>query len=551
MRAWLVLFLVGCEGASHVAGVDCTSNSDCKLGAVSGTCEATKFCSYPDSTCDGNRYGPGAGSDLSNTCVTGPASCGGKDQACCTGDLCGTDLACDATTKTCTCGGKGEVCCTSSVCQTNLVCSSGTCACGSIGDPCCDGTTCNTGLACSAGTCDGGVLSIAVGEAHTCALRSDHTVTCWGHDSKPYAVHVPSMSTTTIATPTPISVPGLTDVAALRAGGKHTCARKMDGTLWCWGHNESGQLGDGTTNDSASPVQVTGLSGVTLFDVGKFHSCAVGTVSGSQGLWCWGHGTQGSHANTVRDANLGRLGNGDLLDHATPVKVDLSAATTGGQTVKWLSTGVHHSCVAMSDNTVWCWGANSAGQLGNGMTTSTKVPVAVNLASVTIPPGAAIEEVACSRGNGIGTSCLRLSNGAVYCWGSGRYGEFGDGSSITPTPPANRTAPTTAVSTASLGGTFNQLVAGADNVCGRDTTGAVYCWGHGISGAMGNDSLADQPAPVTVVGASGATQLDMGHRDACIVDGSSQLYCWGNNRGFRMTNGIPTGPVLHAVKVPL
>jgi len=552
MRAWLVLFLVGCEGASHVAGVACSGDADCKLGDVTGKCESTGFCSYPDATCDGNRYGPGAGSGLSETCVTGPATCGAKDQACCANMLCGTNLACTASTMTCTCGDKDGPCCDGTTCGANLACEAGACTCGALGDPCCGGSTCNTGLTCSGGTCGGSVLAIATGEGHMCALRSDHSVSCWGFDWKPYASDVIGMSTPVIASHTPFTIPGLSDVEAIRAGGKHTCARKTDGTLWCWGHNENGQLGDGTTTSSVTAVQVAGLTGVTLFDAGFVHTCAVGMYMGTQGVWCWGHGTMGSHASKLRDPNMGRLGNGDLLDHLTPTRVDLTAATSGGQTVRSLSTGLHHTCVALSDKTVWCWGANAQGQLGNGNTTSTKVPVAADLSGVTIPVGVTIEEVAVTKAHSSGVTCLRLSNGAVYCWGDGIHGEFGDGTSISPTPPAARLTPTTPVTTTSLGSaTFVQLAAGGAFVCGRDSSGAVWCWGFGYMGALGNNSQGDQTAPVQVMNLTGATQLDVGHRNACAIDGASQLFCWGNNRRSRMTNALPPGAVLTATKVPL
>jgi serine/threonine-protein kinase len=147
---------------------------------------------------------------------------------------------------------------------------------------------------------------------------------------------------------------------------------------------------------------------------------------------------------------------------------------------------------------------------------------------------------------------MRLSNGAVYCWGNAANGEIGDGTALTPTPPPPRLAPTTAVVTTGLGSaTFVQLAAGAAAVCGRDSSGAVWCWGKGYMGVLGNNNQGDQPAPVQVMNLTGATQLDVGHRTACAIDGANQLFCWGNNRRSRMTNALPQGAVLTATKVPL
>jgi alpha-tubulin suppressor-like RCC1 family protein len=545
MLRWILCacIVAGCA-PSRVAGVACSNDGDCKLSGVAGKCEPTKFCSYPDPTCSGGRYSPGAGSGLGNTCVGG---CGDKDQACCGGMVCATNLTCNSS-MTCSCGNTGEPCCDATTCSANNTCTSeGACACGGVGEPCCDGTTCNNGLSCSGGTCDGGVLEVAVGEAHTCALRSDHTVSCWGFDWKPYSYHAVGMSVPIIASTTPYTIPGLTDVVAIRSGGRHTCATKSDGTLWCWGHNESGQLGDGTYASSAKPVQVAGMSGVTMFDLGRFHTCAVGAYQDAPGLYCWGQASYGGHAGGP-NTSISRLGNHGFLDQPAPSRADLSAATAAGQTIRSLSTGANNSCVAMSDNTVWCWGSNNLGQLGTGNTTSTLVPVAASLAGFTIPAGAAIAEVTCTRGQDRDSSCLRLTNGAVYCWGSDNYGELGDGTTATMT----RNAPTAPATTTALGGaTFTQLASGAGFHCGLASNGSVYCWGHGFRGVLGNGDTTDanQSAPVQVMGLTNATQVFASHHTACAVDNANQLLCWGTNRKYQQAASAPEMNV--ATKVPL
>lgn len=541
VRASLIpmLLALGCSGASKVVGVECSSDGDCALADVTGTCEATHFCSYPDPSCNGNRYTPGATDGLANTCVMGAAACGEQDQPCCGGDLCATDLACTA--GTCACGGKDEPCCDGTSCDTNLACgASSTCSCGGIDEPCCGGSTCETGLACAGGECTGGVLQVAVGESHTCALRTNRKVTCWGWDWKPYPYDTTGLAIPTIGSTTPIAIPNLSDVATIRAGARHTCAKKMDGTLWCWGHNESGQLGDGTTTNTRAAVQVSGLSAVTAFDLAKHHTCAHGTVGGVTALYCWGHGGQGTRSSTKVPPRLSRLGNNDVLDKLTPVRPDLAAATNAGQTIRAVATGVHHSCVALSDNTVWCWGGNSDGQLATGSTTPTMVPVAANLFGFTISPGVLIDGLAASHTNDHEGTCLKLSTGVVYCWGDNRKGQLGDGTAVT---TVNRTAPTTPLTMTALGGaTFAEIVGGSAGYCGRDTAGLVWCWGQGFRGRNGNNDEGDKTTVVQVIGVSDVVQLASGTRTVCAVDSQNRLFCWGNNRKSQATAAPPTGP---------
>jgi alpha-tubulin suppressor-like RCC1 family protein len=529
---------MGCKDASRVTGVACGGDGDCTLGTVTGTCEATGYCSYPDAGCIGGRYAPGAGAGLSNTCVGGPAACGVKDAPCCAEDLCGSDLVCLPATTTCACGDRDQPCCDGTTCGANLACTGGSCTCGAIGDPCCGGSTCNTGLSCSSGACTGGIVQVAVGRGHTCALRTDGTVSCWGHDWKPYAFGTPGMGNAVIASTTATTVPGLDTVDEIRAGEMHTCARKADRTLWCWGHNERGQLGDGTTTSSAVAVQVMGLTSVGLFDGGRMHTCAVGTVGTTTGLWCWGRGGLRGRGSNPVDQTVGRLGTGDIVDASVPARVDLSVAAGAGQTVKALSAGGYHTCIAMSDNRVWCWGRGGSGELGNAATASSKVPVAVNLAGITIPAGVTIDEISCTDTNSAGSACLRLSNGAVHCWGSGREGEMGDGVLTT----TNRTAPAAGVITTALAGaTFVELASAGQAHCGRASNGTVWCWGRNKSGLLGINvgDETNEFTPVQATALSGATRLDMSHRNACVVDGMSQLFCWGNNRRSQATASSP------------
>ncbi|MEZ4405128.1 MAG: MopE-related protein [Polyangiales bacterium] len=187
-----------------------------------------------------------------------------------------------------------------------------------------------------------GATQLALGYAHSCALRSDGTVWCWG-DNTYGQMGRGAMGTAVVS---PGAVPGLAGVRAIEGGYNHTCALMGDGTVRCWGQNSYGQLGDGTMDTRTSPVQVQGLRGVEQIAVGFYHGCA----RAAGGLSCWGYNT------------YGQVGNGTTTNSLTPSTVPLTGITDVG-------TGYWHTCARSTGTTLWCWGWNLANMLGTGNTT--------------------------------------------------------------------------------------------------------------------------------------------------------------------------------------
>ena len=195
--------------------------------------------------------------------------------------------------------------------------------------------------------------SVSAGGHHTCALLSNGTVQCWGVNLSGQLGN----GTTTFSS-TPVAVSGITTATAVSAGNDHTCAVLSNGTVQCWGDNLSGQLGNGGAPAfSSTPVAVSGITTATAVAAGDSHHTCARLENGT--VQCWG------------DNFSGQLGNGTRTFSSTPV------AVSGITTATAVSAGVFHTCASLENGTVQCWGYNAFGRLGNGTTTSSSTPVPV------------------------------------------------------------------------------------------------------------------------------------------------------------------------------
>lgn len=177
---------------------------------------------------------------------------------------------------------------------------------------------------------------ISAGWNHTCALRRDATVWCWGGNGDGATGYGQIGDGTFDNAPAPVQVAGIDDATSVAAGGWSTCALRTGGSVWCWGYGERGGLGNGETNNSATPVQVAGIANARSVAVGGWHACA---VLGAGRVSCWG-------------ANDGQLGDGTRVDRSTPVRA------RGLRNVTQVSAGWIDTCAVRSDGSLWCWGSN-------------------------------------------------------------------------------------------------------------------------------------------------------------------------------------------------
>lgn len=327
------------------------------------------------------------------------------------------------------------------------------------------------------------VVDIALGPSSTGLVFADGTVKIGGW----------------LAQPT-----GLTSVVELALGDTHGCARKTDGTVWCWGTNHFGELGNGTTTGPATspvPVQVTGLAGATSLAAGSDTSCA--TVAPSNEVMCWGSNPanafmdgQGldrhvaatvNHRSATRmslkSQNLCFIDAGSLmvtcgglndfgqlgLGSTVPAPFGGSAGAMSAQSI---AVGNYHACAADPSGRVRCWGDNVSGQLGLNSQTNSSLPIVL-----TTPTG--VEELAAT---GSGT-CARTVAGVVYCWGSNFFGSIGDGTN------AQRLSPVQVLTGS------KKLRAGADHVCSLQVDASIKCWGANGSGQLldGTHNTSDIP----------------------------------------------------------
>ncbi len=287
------------------------------------------------------------------------------------------------------------------------------------------------------------------------------------------------------------------DVSAISIGFSHACAVTLTGGAKCWGRNVYGQLGDGTTTSRLVPVDVMGLqSGVSKIVVASNptagHSCAV-TNAGA--VKCWGRN------------NVGQLGNGTTA--ASNVPVDVVGLPSGVTSISTAMAGGGGTVCVVVSGAAKCWGLNTTGQFGNDTLINSSVPVGVSglgsgVASISLAPL---------------YGCAVTTAGAAYCWGSngGKLGNNSTVDSLVPVPVSGLSAGVASIATASA------------HSCVTTTNGGVKCWGGNMNGRLGNNSTTDSLVPVDVVSLSaGVASLSVGgHSCAVLVSGG--LKCWGYN----------------------
>ncbi|MCB0047357.1 MAG: hypothetical protein KDD92_18170 [Caldilineaceae bacterium] len=341
-----------------------------------------------------------------------------------------------------------------------------------------------------------GVVNLTAGGEHACALTAQGDVKCWGAN-----LHGQLGDGSFQGRLLPIDVTGLgNDTAKVVAAQWHTCAISDAGLLKCWGRNNAGQLGDGTTSGRNAPVDVLDLDN-PVFTVagGAQHTCAVTT---NNVVYCWG------------DSDYGQLGNGTTHQISTPAPiVGIDSSVTN------LTAGRNHVCAVTIVGNVKCWGDNQANQLGNDTVINRNYPTEVD----------GLDEGIVRIDAGDFHTCGVTDSGGVRCWGRNEYGQLGDGTQQDRLNPVQVTGLQSGITSVSLG---------AQHSCALTEAGGVICWGDNAYGQLGSGTTVSSNSPVSVVGlGAGIAAVSAGRFHTCALTNSGAVKCWGDNSDGQLGTG--------------
>jgi len=331
--------------------------------------------------------------------------------------------------------------------------------------------------------------AVAAGELSSLALHSDGTVWSWGgNDSGQLG------DGTTTPSYVPVRVSGLVGVTAIAAGGRFGVALRSDGTVWTWGRNTDGQLGDGTNATRYSPVRVPGLDNVVAVGAGA----AFAAARRSDGtLWMWG------------DNYYGQIGMGDTADRWSPVQVLSSVAQ--------VAAGGFHVVSRKTDGSVWTWGRNLSGAIGDGTSGASHLtPAAVPGISTAVLVGA-----------GGYHSLAALSDGSLYAWGENGGANLGDGTTTDRHSPVLITGLSDVV----------DLGAGLDHSLALATDGTVWTWGNNAYGQVGDGTTTNRLTPWQVTGLTGMSRVAGGDTHSLALATGGTLWAWGRNHQGQLGDG--------------
>lgn len=338
-----------------------------------------------------------------------------------------------------------------------------------------------------------------------CLITLAGELYCWGFND---SGQVGDGTTTTRYLPTKVST-SFSDFIDVSRATNHTCAVRSDGTAWCWGMGAIGRLGRGSVADSYLPVLVTGVAGAVDIEAFDNNTCV---LLQDKKVKCWGDNADGQIGNLV-----------------APSPALTSYYVVGLNDAVDLAVGYSHVCAVREAGPAVCWGRNDHGQLGSSSNLPQPLPGPVSNFT---------DFSQISAGN-FHTCALRV-NGSAYCWGDNSYGQLGDFTNIDRDQPALVTSLTSGVTQIELGNVTS---------CARSSDGSVRCWGYGETFNLGNGIAQNTTFPVLVPGLGNAVaSVTMGNGESCALTFDTSALCWGGPNDYGSlgngSKGINTFPAL-------
>jgi len=343
--------------------------------------------------------------------------------------------------------------------------------------------------------------SVSAGGTLTCILVSGGAAKCWGYNRDGELGNGRTKNSST-----PVSVGGIYGAIAVNSGYKHTCVLFPTGTVSCWGYNQLGELGNGTITNNSVPTAVSGLGAVATSSSGAAHTCAV-LMNGE--LYCWG------------DNEVGEIGTGSA-NRGTPYGISNPVQVEQGSKIVGVSAGFVHTCALVSGGSVDCWGYNFDGQVGDGTVNHIRPYANPSPARVV-----GITKALSISAGGFHT-CALIAGGTVSCWGYIRV--------FTPAPLLDSAVPE------AVPGIKNaiSISTGGFHTCALIADGTVKCWGVDQFGQLGDGTLRDSAKPVTVIGIKHAVSISSGLLHTCAVLAGGAVKCWGGNDEGELGTGTLT-----------
>lgn len=340
-------------------------------------------------------------------------------------------------------------------------------------------------------------IDISAGENHTCILESNGKAYCWGDNSVGQLGNGSTKSSMT-----PVAVSGNLRLASISVGSDHTCGVTVDNDAYCWGRGRYGRLGNGSSENSMTPTAVSGDLSFELVNSGLAHTCGI-TTDGD--AFCWGRGEDGI------------LGNNSIKSSLVPVPV------SGGLTFSSIDAGSATTCGMTTNGDAYCWGASDFGSLlGQGADDNNKIAPGLVAGEFKFKPN--------SISVGLDHACAISTADKAVCWGRGRYGKLGIGSADALGVIENLRIPREVKGDIS----FTLISTGVFQTCGIATDGKAYCWGRNGSGQLGDGTTTMRVEPAAVSVNVRFKDIAVGSEHACGISSDDEVYCWGDGSAGKL-----------------